>query len=413
MPTDSALPRWRPATLVAFRFCVVYFALYVLVTEMIGFLIPLPIAVDPVSHVLDGVIAWTGTHVFHVKAVWVLSGSGDRLYDWVQAFCVLVIAAGVTAVWSVLDRRRDRYDGLYRWFRVFIRFAVGSTMVVYGVQKAIPLQMPAPSLARLLEPYGNFSPASVLWYSVGASFAYERLVGCAELLAAVLLFVPRTALAGALVALADSAMIFTLNMTYDVPVKLFSFHLILMSLFLIAPDARRLLAAVCAAGTRTRWAALAQIGYGACLVGLGLWSAVGAWHQFGGGVPRPALYGIWNVDTMTIDGVERPPLLTDPDRWRRVVIDRATSVAFLRLDDTVVRYAMKVDDGTGAITLSKSNDKAWTAELAATRPAPDRLILDGTIDGHAVHMDTHLFDRARFTLISRGFHWVQEFPVYQ
>ena len=34
--------------------------------------------------------------------------------------------------------------------------------------------------------------------------------------------------------------IFVLNMTYDVPVKLFSFHLMVMSLVLLAPDARRL-----------------------------------------------------------------------------------------------------------------------------------------------------------------------------
>src|SRR5262249_10241374 len=33
---------------------------------------------------------------------------------------------------------------------------------------------------------------------------------------------------------------FVLNMTYDVPVKLFSFHLVLLSLFLILPDWPRL-----------------------------------------------------------------------------------------------------------------------------------------------------------------------------
>ena len=107
--------------------------------------------------------------------------------------------------------------------------------------KAIPLQMGEPSLTRLLEPYGNFSPMGVLWASIGASFPYERFAGGAELLASVLLFIPQTALLGALVALIDSIQIFALNMTYDVPVKLFSFHLILLSTFLLAPDIRRLL----------------------------------------------------------------------------------------------------------------------------------------------------------------------------
>ena len=43
-----------------------------------------------------------------------------------------------------------------------------------------------------------------------------------------------------MVAFATAVHIFTLNMTYDVPVKLFSFHLILMSLVLLAPEASRL-----------------------------------------------------------------------------------------------------------------------------------------------------------------------------
>ena len=36
---------------------------------------------------------------------------------------------------------------------------------------------------------------------------------------------------GALIALCDMTHVFMLNMTYDVPVKLFSFHLMLMALF--------------------------------------------------------------------------------------------------------------------------------------------------------------------------------------
>ena len=109
-------------------------------------------------------------------------------------------------------------------------------MISYGMDKAVPLQMPSPSLARLLEPYGNFSPMGVLWASVGASRSYEILVGFAELAGGVLLFVPRTATLGALICLFDTLQIFTLNMTYDIPVKLFAFHLIVLSLFLVAPQ---------------------------------------------------------------------------------------------------------------------------------------------------------------------------------
>jgi hypothetical protein len=72
-----------------------------------------------------------------------------------------------TAVWSALDGRRPNYDFLYKWFRLFIRFALLSTLIVYGMDKGVPLQMPFPFLTRLVEPYGNFSPMGNLWAFIG------------------------------------------------------------------------------------------------------------------------------------------------------------------------------------------------------------------------------------------------------
>ncbi len=310
----------------------------------------------------------------------------------------------------MLDRRRQRYDRLYRWFRVFLRFALGSTMLQYGFVKAFPLQMPAPPLVRLLEPYGSFSPMGVLWYSIGASFPYERFVGCAELAGGFLLFVPRTAALGALVCLADTIEIFTLNMTYDVPVKLFSFHLILMSAFLAAPYLSRVLRATVADGARRRWALWAQVVFGAYLIGMGIYGARQQWYgSFGAGAPRPPLYGVWVIDTMTIDGIERAPLITDYVRWRRVVIDRATDISFWRMDDTRLTLGATMDMTAKTIAIRRTGGRFDT--LRFEWPAPDHLVLDGVMDNHRLHMDTHLFRRDQFYLTSRGFHWIQEFPV--
>ena len=114
-------------------------------------------------------------------------------------------------------------------------------MFSYGFAKVFPLQMPTVFLSRLLEPYGDFSPMGVIWYSIGAAPGYERFIGSAEVLGGLLLLVPWTGLLGALVTFGVTFGVFMVNMTYNVPVKLFAFHLVLMSIFLIAPDARRLI----------------------------------------------------------------------------------------------------------------------------------------------------------------------------
>ena len=404
------LSPWRLVTRVAFRFFAVYFGLYVVTTQMLGALINLPIGSAPrVGSLMHPLVAWAGDRVFHVSARPVISGSGDKLYDWVQAFCLLVIAGAATLLWSILDWRRTAYGRAYRWFHVFLRFALGSTMIGYGFAKAFPLQMPAPQLTRLLEPYGNFSPMGVLWYSIGASFPYERFTGIVEVVGGALLFVPRTQLAGVLVLLGATFQIFMLNMTYDVPVKLFSFHLLVMALVLFAPYAASMRALVSGSGARSRWAAVAQIAAGVYLVVMAFYGSWRGWQTRGPAAPKPPLYGIWTIEKMTIDGVERPPLITDEERWRRVIVQNAAGIAFWRMDDTVQQFAAKVDTAAKTIALSVTGTPAGT--LRFTQTAADRLVFDGTAGQRAVHMETRLVDHTQFLLLSRGFHWVQEFPV--
>ena len=175
-------------------------------------------------------------------------------------------------------------------------------MIGYGMVKAFPLQMPAPTLQRLVEPFGHFSPMGVLWYSIGASKSYEMFAGFMEIACGVLLFIPQLATLGRDDHVRDRGAIFTLNMTYDVPVKLFSFHLILMSLVLIAPEARRIASVIVFNRTaqpstqpplvRRRAAALVvlaiQIGYGGYLVWNNYTGARQSWTTFGGGAPKLA-----------------------------------------------------------------------------------------------------------------------------
>jgi len=424
----APVPRWALPTRIAFRFFSVYFSIYILCSFLlIGLIVP-NLEIPSLGDIgpMRKMVEWTAAHVFAVTRPLVVSGSGsgDKTFDWVQTFCFLVIAAVVTVTWSIFARRRESHFRLHIWFRLFLRFALGSILISYGAVKAIPLQMPYPSLARLVEPFGHFSPMGVLWSSIGASRPYEIFTGCAELTAGILLFIPSAVTLGALVSLACTVQVFILNMAYDVPVKLFSFHLILMSLFLLAPDARRLLNALVLnrpadsspvpqpGGTARaiRIGVILQLVFGAYLVGMNIKGALESWTQYGGGAPKSELYGIWNVAYMSIDDVERAPLITDNDRWRRVVFDRPTAVTFQRMDDTFARFGSKINMETKSLTLTKFDDPKWTASFSFQQPAADRMTLQGEMDGKKVQMRLELFPRERFLLVSRGFNWIQEYP---
>jgi uncharacterized membrane protein YphA (DoxX/SURF4 family) len=427
--TEAVTPPWSLTTRIAFRFCVVYFGLYCLSTQIITSFLSLPdigwLSDPSIVPPWREVIAFTALHILRIKSplAFTETGSGDRTIDWVLVFFLLVVSAVATIVWSLLDRRRKSYSALHKWFFLFLRFCLAGQMLTYGFVKAFPLQMPFPRLFTLVEPFGNFSPMGVLWSSVGASPPYETAVGCMELFGGLLLLVPRTATLGALIALADMSYVFLLNMTYDVPVKLLSFHLILIALLFLAPQFRRLanfffLDRTAEPAPRpslfrslraNRVATVVLAIFALWLVASNLWGVRQNWKLFGPGAPQSPLYGIWDVEQFSIDGQTRPPLLTDSDRWRRIIFEYADFMVLDHMNDTREYFEAATDAGkhTVALTPRHGNSKS---SFTFTRPAPDRLILDGDIDSHKAHIQLRLEDTRKFLLISRGFHWVQERP---
>lgn len=429
---DPSASQWNLAVRILFRFCFVYFGLYCLVSQIFQNLVsPGPLYSIPTLESLTPtrqVVIWFAAHVFRVAhpQLHLDSGSGDQTFFWVEMLCLLLFSGIVTLLWSFLDRRRQSYTKLYKWFRVFIRFALASQMVLYGIVKVFPSQMPFPYLYKLLQPLGHFSPMGILWSSIGASKAYEIFAGSAEMLGGVLLLVPRTTMFGALICLADLTNVFVLNMTYDVPVKLLSFHLLLLSLFLLAPDFRMLVSFLLRRSPvpspepqlfRTRRAnrisLAAQLVFAVFLVGMTVWGGWDGYKIYGNGKPHPSFYGIWDVAQLSINGQVRSPLLTDSDRWRRVTFEAITPplMVLQRMDDSVVGYEAAIDVQKKTIALTKGGrDYSWKGNLTYQQPSANSLVLDGELNNQKIHMQLNAFDLNKFLLVSRGFHWINEYP---
>ena len=236
----------------------------------------------------------------------------------------------------------------------------------------------------------------------------RHLMERGEVAGGLLLFWNRTALLGALISAMAMAQVFLLNMTYDVPVKVLSSHLLLVSLFLVAPHIGRLANVLVLQrpaepltspalfqSTRADRAASAVVTLLAVWVTTGIvvegWSA---WREYGDGRPKPELYGIWAVTEFTADGVSRPPLTTDQTRWQRVVFDEPGVITYQLMDGELVQ--------------------APAGEMAVRfeRLGPDRLRAVGDLDGSHVMMSLQQVDLDTFTLRSGGFHWVQDYPHF-
>ncbi|MEV3965799.1 DoxX family protein [Nocardia sp. NPDC050193] len=443
-PEPVRRAEWKPLTRIAFRFCLLYFGLFCLLTPPIVFdltgLLGRKLGYDAQFwHIrkLQPVLNWVGRELFGINVQLYPTGVGDQTIFWVLLFCILVVAVAGSTVWSVLDRHRGHYRTLAGWYLLVIRISLAGQLLSFGFAKTIPTQMPEPSLTTLLTKYGDLTPMAVLWSQIGVSRPYEMLLGAAEITAAILLLIPRTALLGAMLALIDTLLIVVLNMTFDVPEKISSTHLLLMSLILLAPEARRLTRVLLlnrATGPsavpypfRTkksrRIAALMQVALGVWMTVALVHGGLHAWHSSGPDRPKPPLYGIWSVSQYTRDAQPVPPLTTDTTRWKTIVFDYPDTITFQRMDDTLVTVPADVDVASQRIRLTEPTPKPrpmTTSEhirnplgnLYFQQPTPDTAVLTGELDGHQVTLTLDRIDPDGFPQRSTPFRWVQNRPNF-
>lgn len=414
--------RWPLLLCLTFRFLFVYFLLYFL---------PFPLNVipktesllEPYKNLWNAVVPWVGKHLLHLPYdITVLpNGSGDTTYNYVQVFCYALLAAGAALLWSLLARQRRTHPRLHEGLRIYLRFSLATTIIFYGVVKVIKSQFPDPTLDRLLQPFGDASPMGLLWTFMGYSEGYNLFTGLGEILGGLLLTTRRTTLLGALVSAAVMAHVVVLNFCYDVPVKLYSLHLLATALFLAAPDLPRLLnffvlnrpvaPAPLSPLFRRKWLESTVVVVRTLLVLCYLgWHLYQTYDSRGRAFPKSPLYGAWEVEEFVLDGKTLPAVSMEVTRWRRVVFDWQMYLAVQTMDDVRERYRSELDLGKGTLRLSPWGQMGQPSLFTVRQPSPDRLDLEGTLEGHAIKARLRRTDLAPFRLTNRGFHWINEYP---
>jgi uncharacterized membrane protein YphA (DoxX/SURF4 family) len=461
-----------------FRFALIYLLLYILpfpidvlqsmiedIREIVTGQVPDPdqkpvlsqYVLKPYEEFWHGIVLRVGKEAFGVEIEYRPLGSGDTTWNYVQVFVFAVLSASLAAFWSlsagivsrVGGRSSRGYYHLFAWLQVLVRFYLAQKMVVYGSVKVIKLQFQYPGPDTLLHTYGESSPMHLLWTFMGASDEYTWFTGAGELLAGALLCTRRTTLLGAIVAFGVMAHVVALNFCYDVPVKLFSSHLALMSLVLIAPHVPWLLRAFVLGQAVTvpaaaplvarRWLDWVLFVIRSLLVvsfvGLALYGAHEKSTMYGRDVPEPPLFGLWDVEEFTLDGTTRPPLTTDAGRWQRVCFYKPRtfrktapgkpSLGIVNMvGKRVLTGELSVDQDAHTITLTRPDGPPESAKppivnvLQYTETQAGTIevegVLDYTADGKPgakrVRVRLRHYGPDKFLLSSRGFHWINEVP---
>lgn len=374
------------------------------------------------------VCQWIGPKVFDKPVVIQMTGSGDTMRNYVGCFCAVVLAVGLALCWSILIAFTRwfnlRWNG-DRWLhgvvRVFVRFFLIQVLFSYGFAKVFPLQFAPPNSFRLNQQLGDMSPMGLLWTFMGFSTPYQMFTGAVEVLAGILLVTRRTTMLGALVTIAAMTQIFALNMCFDVPVKLYSFHYLMMGVFLLLPDMPRLFNLFVLGRAaepsqfpwfcNSKWCSRLALAFRTLLVTAMLFGQIQVgykqWNDTYGGTPPP-VQGRWQAVAVILDG--KPAAHDDSLNWKYLDFASNNMVRITSPKPPILAYKSSWNVEEKTLVIGKFSNPMWSARMQFELPAQDQIKLSGTIEGRRMEATFRSVSEKKSELMNRGFHWIQEMP---
>jgi len=410
-----------------FRFSFLFFVLYIFLNPN-GFFPYVDVAYNFYIPPFQQLIPWIGKHILHLSydITTFTNGSGDTTYDYVILLFLTVMALIGCIIWTVLDRKRNSYNALYYWLTILLRYFLAFSMFTYGFVKVFKLQFPFPSLNTLMEPYGQSSPMGLAWNFIGFSKGYNYFTGIGEVTAGLLLLFRRTTRLGAILTLIIAGNIMAINYCFDVPVKLMSTMLVVMAIWLLLQQRTRLINFFFRNKTaapesmhiprfkkkalNTTMVVLKYVVI-AFVLFMNISQAIEGLSQYGDAAPKPPLYGIYTVKSFVRNHDTIAPLTTDSTRWRNLIVNWPGVSTVKMMDDRMVYYAFKPDTVQKNMVMYSYNDTANKSTLAYSFIGKDTMQLRGKWLGDSVLITMKKFDLNNFLLISRGFHFINEYPL--
>lgn len=184
-------------------------------------------------------VLFFGTEILNIKDLVFqkMTGSGDTQFDYVRLFLIAIFSIFFAVIASFYPKLNT--SKIKVWLIIYTRYYVGTILVSYGVAK-FQNQFSTPDFYILENNVGSMSPMGLLWVFMGYSYGYTIFTGLVEILTGYLLLFRRTSIFGALLGIAVMLQVWILNMTFDIPVKIASFHYALFCLFIAWPHLKRI-----------------------------------------------------------------------------------------------------------------------------------------------------------------------------
>ena len=429
-PGKPVWPLWQK---ILFRFFFIYFIIYIAPWTWLEYIPGADYVLKYYYQFMDWCVNTANDKFFHIyKELVPLNGSGDTSYGWTMLWLLLSVAIIGSILWSLLDFKRNNYNRLGYWFRIVVRYFVIMNCFGYGIIKLFGLQMTFPTLSQLATPLGDLLPMRFSWMFMGYSFSYQAFSGALEVLAGLLLLFRRTSTFGALMAAGVFTNVMMLNMSYDIPVKLFSTHIVVMCIILLAYDYKRIFsfayngAAVPGnlyqVSFSKKWMRILKLILKlAFILVIVILPISDSWTRYKEINTRkeikPIKEGIYEVKKFVVNNDTIPYISNDSLRWQDVIFQGDGSGS-VNTTDTLFRqryrrgyFTYTTDTVNQTIEFKKLNvrfESFFLFRLKYGLPDSNTIRLYGMIRKDSVFAELKKTNR-HFQLAEKQFHWLSEY----
>ncbi len=422
--TTSAI--WHPVKKFLFRFFFVYFFLYCFPFPFDAFDFTTPVA-QPYYNFLDWLVPRIGEKWFHIHATTafpLFDKVDDSGYGLVFLYMNLILSIIMALIWGIADHKRKNYEKLYQWLKLYLRYYLAAFLFGYGFVKVFPSQFQAITASRLTMLVGEQSPMLLAWNFMGYSTVLMRLNGIVEVLAGLLLLLfRRTTTIGAILASCTFGFIVVMDFCFNVPVRLLASHLLVMSIFLILEDRRKLLnvfllnkptapTVYVSLINHPKWRK-ALLGLQALFIVSVLYSSIvkslNAEKLYGQNRPHVPLYGVYNTAYFIRNRDTIPPLETDSLRWKQLVIDggswNQTGIIQFSTDKKSF-YTAEADTVKQVLNIQSRSDTSEKYLLHYFMQDGDHILIKGLWKKDSIEVLMNKYDLNNYLLHKEKFKWI-------
>lgn len=387
-------------------------------TYLFLYIFPFPldlfIPLDWIEHRYDIPAKYFGKLFFSLENIErpEMTGSGDTRMDYLCALTVLIFSVLIASIAFLFARVRNAALSLLTAMMIYARFYLAIYLMIYGIAKLYSGgQFGELGFYRLDAVFGDMSPMGLLWSFMAYSKPYTVFIGIAEMSAGILLLFRGTSLIGAILGFGVMLNVFLLNMFYDVPVKLFSFHLTLVAfalgfqnfrqivIFLSGgrPEALKFYAVPITDRMTNRAIFFSKLG----LVVLG----VAALFVFDPAAESGDTFDTLNGVYVFEETGEETPF---PKEWKRMAWE-SLYVSFTTDSGHRIQASATVDTLAQTMKIQTYAD-SMEFNIRYVVLGHDKFRFDAVQSDDATSVVAKRRRKEDFLLTGRGFHWISEYP---